>query len=65
MFVERMEVFEYRQKFEVELSTDSANTETPRKLVLACIEKLLISFVLRARTGRGSSRGKRWDRLAN
>jgi len=37
MFVERMKVSEYRQKFEVELSTfpDSTNTETPRKLVLS------------------------------
>jgi len=50
MFVERMEVLEYRQKFEVELSTfpDSTNTETPRKLVLAwrvcvclCVRKKL------------------------
>jgi len=36
-----MEVFKYRQKFEVELSTlpDSTNTETPRKLVfrLKCV----------------------------
>jgi len=34
MFVERMEVLEYRQKFDVELSAfpDSTNTETPRKL---------------------------------
>jgi len=41
MFVERMEVLEYRQKFEVELSTfpDSTNTKTPRKLVfsLTCV----------------------------
>ena len=41
MFIERMEVLEYRQKFEVELSTfpDSTNTETPRKLVfsLTCV----------------------------
>ena len=41
MFVERMEVLEYRQKFEVELSTfpDSTNTTTPRKLVfsLTCV----------------------------
>jgi len=41
MFVERMEVLEYRQKFEVELSTfpNSTNTETPRKLVcsLTCV----------------------------
>jgi len=41
MFVERMEVLEYRQKFEVEPSTfpDSTNTETPRKLVfsLTCV----------------------------
>jgi len=41
MFVERMEVLEYRQKFEVELSTfpDSTITETPRKLVfsLTCV----------------------------
>ena len=37
MFVERMEVLEYCQKFIVELSTfpdsDSTNTETPRKLL--------------------------------
>jgi len=36
-----MEVLEYRQKFEAELSTfpDSTNTETPRKLVfrLTCV----------------------------
>ena len=41
MFVERMEVLEYRKKFEVELSTfpDSTNTKTPRKLVfsLTCV----------------------------
>jgi len=41
MFVERMEVLEYRQKFEVERSTfpDSTNTKTPRKLVfsLTCV----------------------------
>jgi len=41
MFVERMAVSEYRQKFEAELSTfpDSTNTETPRKLVfsLTCV----------------------------
>jgi len=41
MFVERMEVLEYRQKFEVEISTfpDSTNTKTPRKLVfsLTCV----------------------------
>jgi len=41
MFVERMEVLEYRQKIEVELSTfpDSTNTKTPRKLVfrLTCV----------------------------
>jgi len=41
MFVERMEVLEYRQKFEFELSTfpDSTNTKTPRKLVfsLTCV----------------------------
>ena len=41
MFVERMEVLEYRLKFEVELSTfpESTNTETSRKLVfsLTCV----------------------------
>jgi len=41
MFVERMEVLEYRRKFEVELSTfpESTNTETPRKVVfsLMCV----------------------------
>jgi len=40
MFVERMEVLQYRQKFVVELSTfpDSTNTETPRKLILSLIQ---------------------------
>jgi len=41
VFLERMEVLEYRPKFEVELSTfpESTNTETPRKLVfsLTCV----------------------------
>jgi len=41
MFVERMEVLKYRQKFEVELSTfpDSTNTGTPRKMIfsLTCV----------------------------
>jgi len=41
MFGERIEVLEYRQKFEVELSTfpDTTNTETSRKLVfrLTCV----------------------------
>jgi len=41
MFIERVEILEYRQKFEGELSTltDSTNTETPRKLVfsLTCV----------------------------
>jgi len=41
MVVERMEVLEYRQQFEVKLSTfsDSTNTETPRKLAfsLTCV----------------------------
>ena len=41
MFVERMEVLEYCQKFGVKLSTfpDSTNTETSRKLVfsLTCV----------------------------
>ena len=57
MFVERMEVLEYRQKFEVELSTfpDSNNTETPRKLVFSltcvsvclCVQKSLSVATLR------------------
>jgi len=36
MFVERMKVLEYRQKFEVELTTfpSSTNTGTPTKLIL-------------------------------
>jgi len=41
MFVEQMEVSEYRQKFgdELGLFPDSTNTETPRKLVfsLTCV----------------------------
>jgi len=49
IFVERMEVMEYRQKFEVELSTfpDSPNTETPRKLVfsLTCVSVCLCEKV--------------------
>jgi len=37
MFVERMEVLEYRHEFEVELSLfpDSTNTKTSRKLVFS------------------------------
>jgi len=54
MFVERMEVLEYRQIFEVELSTfpDSTNTETPRKLVFSltcvcvCVRKILSVDIL-------------------
>ena len=54
-----MEVLEYRQKFEVELSTfpDSTNTETPRKLVFSltcvcvcvclCVRKCLSVDILR------------------
>ena len=50
MFVERMEVWQYRQKFEVELSTfpDSTNTKTPRKLLLAwrvCVSAWAKTFV--------------------
>ena len=41
MFLERMEVLEYRQNFEVEQSTfpDTTNSETPRKLdfSLTCV----------------------------
>ena len=45
MFVERMEVLECRQKFEVELSTfpDSTNTETLRKLVCVCLVCVCVS----------------------
>ena len=35
MFVERMEVLEYRQKFEVELISTFSMTETSRKLVFS------------------------------
>jgi len=49
MFVERMEVLEYRPKFEVELSTfpDSTNIETQRKLVfsLTCVSVSLCDKV--------------------
>jgi len=39
MFLERMEVWEYRQKFEVELSTfpDSTDTENRGKLVFSFV----------------------------
>ena len=60
MFLERMEVLEYRQKFEVELSTfpDSTNTEMPRKLVFSltcvcvclCVRKSLSVDILRTST---------------
>jgi len=45
MFVERMEVLEYRQKFEFELSTfpDSTNTETPRKLLVFSLTSVCLS----------------------
>ena len=49
MFVERMELLEYRQKFEVELNTfpDSNNIETPRKLVfnLTCVSVCLCDIL--------------------
>jgi len=53
MFVERMEELEYRQKFDVELSTfpDSTNTETPKKMVFSltyvCVRKSLSVDILR------------------
>jgi len=48
-----MEVLEYRQKFEVELSTfpDSIHTETPKKLlfnmtcVCACVKKFVSEYL--------------------
>jgi len=55
MFVERMEVLECRQKFEVELSTflDSTNTETRRKLVFSltcvCVCVRDVRFPIRSR----------------
>jgi len=58
MFVERMEVLQYSQKFEVELSKfpDSTNTETPRKLffsltyVCVCLSVCAKKFVSGYRT---------------
>jgi len=60
MFVERMEVLEYRQKFEVELSTfpDSTNTKSPRKLVFSltceclsvCAKKFVSGYLTRELT---------------
>ena len=59
VFVERMEVLEYRRKFEVALSTfpDPTNTEMPRKLVFrvkcmrvcvsVCVRKSLSVDILR------------------
>jgi len=51
MFVERMEVLEYRQKFEVGLSTfpDSTNTKTPRKLVFSLTVSACLSVCMSVR----------------
>jgi len=59
MFVERMEVLEYHQKLEVELSTfpDSTNTETPRKVFswTCCLSVCAKKFVSGYLTKKSSS----------
>ena len=78
MFVERMEVLlEYRQKFEVELSTfsDSTNTETPRKLVFSltcvcvsvCAKKFVSGYLTKGLTDLDENYGVccNWRRIKN
>ena len=77
MFVERMEVLEYRQKFEVELSTfpDSTNTETPRKLVFSltcvrlsvCAKKFVSGYLTKELTDLDENCGVccNWRRIEN
>jgi len=77
MFVERMEVLEYRQKFEVEVSTfpDSTrtNTETPRKLVFSltcvsvCAKKFVSGYLTKDLTDLDENYGVccNWRRIEN
>jgi len=71
MFVERMEVLKYRQKFEVELSIfpDSTNTETPRKLVLTsvCAKKIVSGYFTKELTDLDENYGVcwHWRRIEN
>ena len=81
MFVERMEVLEYRQKFGVELSTfpDSTNTKTPRKLVFSltcvclsvclsvCAKKFVSGYLTRELTDLDENYGVccNWRRIEN
>ena len=77
MFVERMEVLEYRKKFEVELSTfpDSTNSETPRKLVFSltcvclsvCAEKFVSGYLMEGLTDLEENYGVccNWRRIEN
>ena len=81
MFVERMEVLEYRQKFKVEISTfpDSTNTETPRKLVFSltcvclsvclsvCAKKFVSGYLTKELTDLDENYGVccNWRRIGN
>jgi len=66
MFVERMQVLEYQQKFEVELSTfpDSTSTKTPRKRVFSltsvylCLQKSLSVDITKGLTGLDKNYGE-------
>jgi len=76
-----MEVLEYRQIFEVELSTcpDSTNTETPRKLVFSltcvrlsvrlsvCAEKFVSGYLTKELTDLDENCGVccNWRRIEN
>ena len=71
MFVERMEVLEYQQKFEVELTIstfpDTANTKTPRKLVfsLTCVclsvfaKKFVSGYLVSEHESLSGARGRK------
>ena len=73
MFVERMEVVEYRQKFEVEQSTfpDSTNTETTRKLVFSftcvCAKKFISGYLTKKLTDLDDNFGVccNWPQIEN
>jgi len=79
MFVERIEVLEYRQKFEVELSTfpDSTNTKTQRKLVFSltcvcvclsvCAKKFVSGYLTRELTDLDENYGVccNWRQIEN
>ena len=76
MFVERVEVLEYRKKFEVELSTfPDSNTETPEKnwflacrvCVSVCAKTFVSGYLTKELTDLDENYGEccNWRRIEN